>query len=470
MFLIEKRAVEGRLDVQFYGHEFNVFDKIISQKPYKKFNKIYKSVLNGYDFRDYKESGTPYLKVANIRKGEFDFKNLQFIDFNSSEISKKIQLLKGNLLLTRKGTFGNAIALNENYDYIISSEVFYIEIKKQEINYKFLEIFFNSRIGQAQFDKHKIGAIMGSLSQEALSNLKIPTPSFAIQNQIVSIMETAYITISLNEQKVQSILQSIDDYLLEKLGISKTKSETQKGHFYINARDLSGNRFDPKSYLDFYDTLRNSIEKGKYETVTLRSLITQSSAGDWGKDEGDKIVIEEYTRCLVIRATEFDNDYNLNLDRSRTKYRMILKEKLKKLSVQVGDLLIEKSGGSENQPVGRISIIEQEMLDNETIAYSNFIHKIRIDTTKIDSTYLFCFLKTMHNIKLTEVMQSQTNGIRNLIMREYLSQKIPLPPLDEQKRIATVIYAMRHEAKTLQQSARLLLENTKKEIETIIIG
>ena len=76
------------------------------------------------------------------------------------------------------------------------------------------------------------------------------------------------------------------------------------------------------------------------------------------------------------------------------------------MDLQVGDLLIEKSGGSENQPVGRIALITTDLVQNYELAYSNFIHKIRIDTTKVSAEYLFDFLKTIHNIKITDLMQS----------------------------------------------------------------
>jgi len=128
VFILQKSELEKRLDPEYYGHIYNEYDKKLRLKPFKKFSHIIKSINNGFDFRDYKDNGTPYLKVANIRKGEFRFDKIQYIDFNSSEISKNIQLKKGNLLLTRKGTFGYAIALEKDYDFVISSEVFYIEL------------------------------------------------------------------------------------------------------------------------------------------------------------------------------------------------------------------------------------------------------------------------------------------------------------------------------------------------------
>ncbi|MBT6687516.1 MAG: restriction endonuclease [Bacteroidetes bacterium] len=471
VFILQKSELEKRLDPEYYGHIYNEYDKKLRLKPFKKFSHIIKSINNGFDFRDYKDNGTPYLKVANIRKGEFRFDKIQYIDFNSSEISKNIQLKKGNLLLTRKGTFGYAIALEKDYDFVISSEVFYIELLDNTINPKFLEIFFNSEIGQAQFDKNKIGAIMGSLSQEAIRDLKIPFPAQEIQNKVIELYSNYIQQKKRNEAEAKKLLSSIDDYLLGELGINlpePPENTLDNRMFTVSLKEISGGRFDPKLYDNNTQAIRNAIKGTAFNKVKLKELVAHSVAGDWGKDE--KVELVDYKRCLVIRATEFDNLYNLNLDNSRVKYRLINSDKLEKIDIQVNDLLIEKSGGSPDQPVGRISIITKNILKTHQIGYSNFIHKIRVDNLKINSEYLFCFLKTVHNIKLTDAMQSQTNGIRNLIMSNYFNQIIPLPKIEKQKEIAEHISEIREQAQKLKDKTEEALKEASKEIEQILLN
>ena len=83
----------------------------------------------------------------------------------------------------------------------------------------------------------------------------------------------------------------------------------------------------------------------------------------------------------------------------------------------------------------------------------------------------------MHNIRLTEAMQSQTNGIRNLIMNSYLNQNIIIPisengiiDIQKQTEIANRITAIREKAKKLQLEAFDTLEIAKREIEQMILG
>ena len=251
--------------------------------------------------------------------------------------------------------------------------------------------------------------------------------------------------------------------------------------FLTNLSEVTGKRIDPKGYDIKTKLLKSSIDNidlKKFIALPLKSFIIQSITGNWGIDENEEVEEnEEYQKCLVIRATEFDNQYNLNLDNSRVKYRLIKKSILSKIDLKENDLLIEKSGGSPDQPVGRIAIITQNIIKDNILCYSNFIHKIRVDNKKINPEYLFCFLKVMHNIRLTEAMQSQTNGIRNLIMNSYLNQNIVISvsengkiDIQKQTEIANRITTIREEAKKLQLEAINTLETAKKNIEQMILG
>jgi hypothetical protein len=74
----------------------------------------------------------------------------------------------------------------------------------------------------------------------------------------------------------------------------------------------------------------------------------------------------------------------------------------------------------------------------------------------------------MYNIGFTESMQSQTNGIRNLIMNEYFRQYILLPEKTKQQEIVNKIRSIQTKAKQLQKEAEEVLGKTKQMIELLI--
>lgn len=362
----------------------------------------------------------------------------------------------------------------QGYEYAFTSTEFYIiEILDNILRDFIFHSLFFSNIYSQFFGKTTGSTGRRRLDRNIFENISFSIPSKKVQEKIVEKLN--YLRKKEAEINIQSsnIINKIDDYLLSELGIKLQRRINQFSEqtFEISYQEISQNgRLDPKRYSPKAKQLVSSLISTKYSTTRLSDLMTQSISGDWGIDEEKIEDFNFFQNCLVIRATEFDNKFNLKLDNSRLKYRFIEKINLSKLDIQAYDLLIEKSGGSEKQPVGRISIITPDLLENHTLAYSNFIHKIRVDSDKINPEYLFFYLKTVHNIGYTDVMQSQTNGIRNLIMKEYLSQEIPIPPIEKQKEIVIEISKSWKESQTLTAKAKQNLKDTKQIIEEIIFG
>jgi hypothetical protein len=276
-----------------------------------------------------------------------------------------------------------------------------------------------------------------------------------------------------NELESEKLLSSVDDYLLKELGITlptPLENTLKNRMFTTRLNEISGGRFDPKLHSLQSKALINSLYSTKFNHKSLRSVIIHSCSGDWGNDDNENYNKNEFVRCLVIRATEFDNKFNLNVDGSRAKFRLINKLKYKSLDIHPRDLLIEKSGGSENQPVGRIAILTKELTENYSLGFSNFVSKIRVDETIVNADYVFNYLKTIHSIKVTDVMQSQTNGIRNLILQEYFKLPISMPPLEKQKEIADTIETLKQQAKQLKDNTIEILQKANKEIEDILLN
>jgi len=454
VFILQKSNLDKRFDPIFYSHEFNEYEKKIVKKPFKKFNQILKTINNGFDFRDYKEFGTPYLKVANIRKGEFRFDKMQYIDFNSSEITKNIQLKKGNILLTRKGTFGYAVSLDQDYDYVISSEVFYIELQQNEIISKFLEIFFNSKIGQAQFDKNKIGAIMGSLSQEAIRDLKIPVPSTEIQNQIIDIYSNYITQKQQNEAEAEKLLASIDAYLLNELNIKfPIFNNNLKDRIFITNYKNSQDRLDPFFYKKGFKEIENNILNSEWETCLLQDVFQINRGGsprpihNFYTDEEDGI------NWIKIGDTK-------NTIKYITKTKQKIKPEAVKFSRQVspGDFVL-----SNSMSFGKPYIMK----------ISGCIHDgwllLSPKTNKTNNDYLYNILSSD---LIYQLFKKSTIGgvVDNLNIELVKKIRIPVPPIEKQIEISDYISLINKKAKELKDKTKIALKKANQEIEDILLN
>lgn len=76
--------------------------------------------------------------------------------------------------------------------------------------------------------------------------------------------------------------------------------------------------------------------------------------------------------------------------------------------------------------------------------------------------YLFNYLKLLHSIGITDLIQSQTNGIRNLMMQKYYDLPVAIPPMDIQIEIVKQIESMRNEAIAMRLAANEKLDQAKQ--------
>ena len=352
-----------------------------------------------------------------------------------------------------------------------STEFFVIRQKTSNILIKYIHfILRDERILRNAQNFFGGSAGQQRVSKDFLRKLPIPVPPKAVQQQIINILDEAYETKRQKEQQSNDLLNRINSYLLEELGTTMPQEEenTLKSRvFFTDSKKVLGSRFDPKKYMHRYQKIFAAIENSPFDKKSLREIILYDVSGNWGLDETEIGI--ELVSCLTIRATEFDNKFNLNLENNRTKYRKYKPQVYEKIALSSNEILVEKSGGSEDQPVGRVAFVEKDMVENNNLAYSNFIHKLIVDESKVHSRYLFEYLRLMHNIKAIEVMQTQTNGIRNLIMREYFGQTVVVPDKNIQKRIADEASKMRMHAKKLETEADNIIKDAKAQIEKILL-
>lgn len=166
-----------------------------------------------------------------------------------------------------------------------------------------------------------------------------------------------------------------------------------------------------------------------WDAKPLKSLIADQFAGDWGDDEGEQA-------AAVLRSTNFTNDGDL--DFSDIARRYFPKVQADQFGLLKGDLLVERSGGGPEQPVGRIGFIEHDM-PGSTV--SNFVQVLRPDAEEVDASFLGWALFELQRTGIVERVQQQSTQMRNLNWRDYQRLLLPWPGLEEQRRIATVLGA-----------------------------
>jgi len=194
----------------------------------------------------------------------------------------------------------------------------------------------------------------------------------------------------------------------------------------------------------------------KWETVEIDKIIEKPISGEWGKEPE---LNDSYV--YVIRSTNFSHNGHINLNKGVAK-RKIDDKKVEKKKLVYGDIIIEKSGGSPKQPVGRVIFFN---VKDDTFLCSNFTSVLRAKDT-VHSKYLHYLLFAHHQFKTTLSFQNKTTGIINLQLSRYLKKaKIPLPPLPIQKKIAAILDA----ADNYRQKTKALIDKYDQLTQSIFL-
>lgn len=191
--------------------------------------------------------------------------------------------------------------------------------------------------------------------------------------------------------------------------------------------------------------LIESYSKISDKLVPLGDMPILNINGLWRSDELDSVQVK------VMRSTEFSAFGEIDL--SKLEPFPVSRKKYMKSKLLPGDIIVERSGGGPEQPVGRVCYFN---INSGEYSFSNFTSVIRVDDKKIITPkYLFYFLETFYERGLTDRIQKQTTGIRNLNYDLYLSTRIPLPDLNKQEKLVSQI-------DEIESNRHSLFEQTEK--------
>jgi len=204
----------------------------------------------------------------------------------------------------------------------------------------------------------------------------------------------------------------------------------------------------------FPDNLEDSdiggIPRG-WRASSFGSLIAHTIGGDWGSASPDS---SNDTRVAIIRGTDIpDLDQAQSL---RVPTRYTTQRKLASRQLQVGDIVLEVSGGSKDQPTGRsIRITENTMREFDCpIEPASFCRLLRPISPQI-GVILGLHLAHIYALGKTWEYQNQSTGIANFQTTHFLeAELVATPPAEIAEKFYTLVNPLlerRHDA----QSRRL---------------
>jgi len=270
------------------------------------------------------------------------------------------------------------------------------------------------------------GGAQPNISKEIIINTVIPLPPFAEQQRIVTEIEKWFAMIDQIEQDktdLQAVIKRAKNKILDLAIHGKLVPQDPTDE---PASELL-KRINPKAEITSDNGHYQKLPEGW--CITSISEMCENINGLW---KGKK---EPFVKVGVIRNANFTKDFKL--DYSKIEYIDVEERAFKKRHLLNGDLIVEKSGGSDNNPVGRAILYEGK---DTIFSFSNFTMVLRIHYKDVLSyKYLYYYIMSKYQKGEMRLMQTQTTGLHNLILDKYLDIPLCLPPYQEQQRIINKI-------------------------------
>ena len=375
-----------------------------------------------------------FAQKCNLKEGGISLEKALFL--NPDTLPKwptEYRLKTGDVLVnsTGTGTVGRTRLFNEQvlgpYPFVVPDSHVSVIRTFSQISSEYVFILLSSEYGKQYFAEN----LAGSTNQKELyittiSEFQVPLPPAIEQMRIAERVFSFEDNIkNLDDEKIriQAFVESAKAKILDLAIHGKLVPQDPSDEPAIELLKRINPTFTPSDNLHYEGVLPNGWTMARIESfcTTINGL--------W---KGDK---EPLINVGVIRNANFTKDFLL--DYSKIEHINVEERSFVKRNLEDGDIIVEKSGGSDNFPVGRSILYRGE---SGKYSFSNFTMSLRIkDKSQIIPEYLYYALQNMYRRGDMRQMQTQTTGLHNLLTDVFMSAQIPVPPSSEQWRIVEAI-------------------------------
>ena len=320
----------------------------------------------------YKESGISLIRSQNVLDLKFSFDGLAYIDDEQASDLNNVTVNKNDVLLNITGDSVARVCKvpQKTLPARVNQHVAIIRSDNRKLDPDFLLYYLYDK-KEHLLSLSEIGATRRALTKGMLENLEIIIPDIIIQRAIASILSSLDYKIDLLHRQNQT-LEKMAETLFRQWFVEEAKEDWEDGTF------------------------------GNWINGTL--------GGDWGKEEQDA----NWTKAVCcIRGTDI-SDLNNGIP-AKTPVRFIKESKFQSIYPKEGDLIIEISGGTENQSTGRICYINEQIkrLFDYPLVFSNFCRLIRVKKSEY-SFFLYGYIRYLYNQDEFFNLENGSSGIKNL--------------------------------------------------------
>ncbi len=328
----------------------------------------------------------PYLRSANIGDGRLNLSDVKQMDFTDTE-TERFRLKPGDVLVSEGSASARAVGMASVWGGEVPGDVCF---QNTLLRYRpaagvtepgFVAQWCRWAFQSGAFRDVANGTNIKHIGSTRAAAMEVRLPPLPEQRRIVDVMSAV-------------------DAQIEAL------AEEAKAGRHALARLIA-----------------DSFGMASSTAAPIVDLCSQVIGGIWGspEGEGEVDVLALGPRIYSPRTTDFVTD--------GSPVRSFSAKQVESRLVRLNDIILERSGGSPEQPVGRVVIAG---LGLEPCVPTDFQRLMRPDPELVEPRYLYWRLQHDWNAGVTRSYSRKTTGITNLSVKDYIARPIPVPPRSEQ--------------------------------------
>ena len=390
--------------------------------------------------------GINWIKIGDTEK---DSKYITSVKerIKQSGVSKSRMVHKGDFLLTNSMSFGRPYITQ--VDGCIHDGWLVISLIEQSYRQDFFYYLLSSGYAYSQFAKRVAGAVVQNLNSEKVAISLFPLPPYKEQNRIVQKIKDLLplvekfgndktlldkLNADINTRLKKSILQeAIQGKLVPQIAeegtaqelLEQIKKEKQK---LVKEGKLKKSAFnnsvifrgdDNKYYEQIGKKCLDITEQIPFEIPNSWTWARMGQVGDWGAGSTPQRGNQDYYggNILWLKTGELNNDIVYDTEEKITQRAF---QDCSLRMNKIGDVLIAMYGAT----IGKLAIVGKELTTNQACCGCT--------PYVVYNWFLFYFLMASRDSFIKKGEGGAQPNISRVKLVEHL---IPLPPLNEQKRI-----------------------------------
>lgn len=397
----------------------------------------------------YIDEGISLIRSQNVINLYFSYDGLAHITDEAGRKLKGVTVEKDDVLLNITGDSVARCCLvaNDVLPARVNQHVCIIRPDKKILNPVFLMYYLNTSHIQQYLLLLAMGkgASRNAITKEMVEKFTLEKIPIERQNRIAEILSQYDKTIALNKKKIDIL--------------DNTASEIYKEWFVRF-------RFPGHEDAGFKKSKIGRIPEN-FDEIKMGDAFEYYIGGGWGNDEPDKDYSQE---AFVIRGADFPSIVKGDISSCPLRYHKV--SNYQKRVLKENDIILEVSGGTAEQPVGRTVLVDKDIIERlgGKVICASFCKLVRLNPN-INPYYFYYWMQFLYDTRIIDRFQLQSTGIINFKFEYFLRKgDIMLPPMELMREFERVVKPLHDEKHLLARKNENLINQRDLLIPRLMSG